>query len=876
MSTKNTRNQDSGGGDTTTWAANPAIQNVNIDGYNVTNVSNIILEKINGISYPQTIGTTGQVLSISSTANTVYWKNDIAGDTSVWAQFPATQDVDLSNYSILNISNISASTLNVSTDIYIQGVSISSSISNISSDLSSLTSTVADLSSYTYSISGAEKWAQFPATQDVDLSNYSISNISNISASTLNVSTDIYIQGVSISSSISNISSDISSLTSTVADLSSYTYSISGAEKWAQFPAIQDVNLSGYSISNINSAFLSNNLTVSGLATLSGAAIHNGLSVSGLATLSSLLILNNISGVREINSVDVNIHLGSNIIAIGEGSTTTNTGTNIVAFGPDAARNNTASTVIAIGLSAGVSNSSSNSIMIGLSAGAANKGSNLVAIGRSVGLNNSAANVVAIGTDVGRNLTATLGDSVLIGRLVANNASGDTVVGIGSNVLSNNKGGAVVAIGGGVLTNNTGNNVVALGVNLGSNNTGNDTIFLGRGCGISNTGNTVVGMGLQSCENNTGANVAVLSSFQGGRLNTGSGVVGMGFNVVYGNTGSSVAALGSFAGYLNTGNQIVALGTSAATNNSGANVVVIGNAAGIRNTGAHVVGLGSNAAYENTGSNVIAIGNRAGYLNTGSNSIFLGSNPNTAITNASSNQMIVYSVNGNSNALRVLLDSNYLGINCNTPLYTLDVNGSANINGHATLSTATILNNISVNRLNSITYPTSGASSGNVLTISSTPATAYWAPTPTAQVYGSFLYTLSMNIATDPVGIPLNATDISLGCQILNTSGIQVLHNGIYKTSFSLQLKHVGGGDVITYMWVRKNGIDVSNSGGQVRLKGTGDEIFPYCEYILPLSANDYVQLFAKTSTATVSAVADSVTGVPYIPSLVFNIFKLA
>jgi len=64
--------------DTNQWALYPAVQNVDISGFDLTNVN-----QINGAPYPPP-----------------------AGDVSTWATFPAVQNVDISGYAVTNVANI--------------------------------------------------------------------------------------------------------------------------------------------------------------------------------------------------------------------------------------------------------------------------------------------------------------------------------------------------------------------------------------------------------------------------------------------------------------------------------------------------------------------------------------------------------------------------------------------------------------------------------------------------------------------------------------------------------------------------------------------------------------------------------------------------
>ncbi len=109
------------------WSTFPATQNVNISDYVISNISavfvsnnltvsglttlssltiqnNLSVNQLNGASYPQVLGTAGQVLTISSTGNTLYWASTGGGgDIANWATCNAVQNVNLSGFSISNV-----------------------------------------------------------------------------------------------------------------------------------------------------------------------------------------------------------------------------------------------------------------------------------------------------------------------------------------------------------------------------------------------------------------------------------------------------------------------------------------------------------------------------------------------------------------------------------------------------------------------------------------------------------------------------------------------------------------------------------------------------------------------------------------------------
>lgn len=101
MSSKNTRNQAGGGG--ADWSTFPAAQDVDMDNYDFLNVGGI-----NNSSQSQA----GYVLTIS-TNKSLYWTTASGGTASAWSTFPATQNVDVNDKSLINVCNISSATLDV-------------------------------------------------------------------------------------------------------------------------------------------------------------------------------------------------------------------------------------------------------------------------------------------------------------------------------------------------------------------------------------------------------------------------------------------------------------------------------------------------------------------------------------------------------------------------------------------------------------------------------------------------------------------------------------------------------------------------------------------------------------------------------------------
>jgi len=182
-----------GGSTPSNWAAYPALEDVNFGGCNITNVQNlsisgsINLPKFTTIafgdptesfsignnnfdnqSYLKLTGPTyidGDLRlmdpAITGPDGTSLTYNGVTlgggGDITQWAGEVASGDVNMNNYSISNASNINASNVTVIGTLTVGGVSVTGGGGG-----------------------DASTWATYPATATVNMSNYSMSNLSNI------------------------------------------------------------------------------------------------------------------------------------------------------------------------------------------------------------------------------------------------------------------------------------------------------------------------------------------------------------------------------------------------------------------------------------------------------------------------------------------------------------------------------------------------------------------------------------------------------------------------------------------------------------------------------------------------------------------------
>ena len=112
---------------------------------------------------------------------------------------------------------------------------------------------------------------------------------------------------------------------------------------------------------------------------------------------------------------------------------------------------------------------------------------------------------------------------------------------------------------------------------------------------------------------------------------------------------------------------------------------------------------------------------------------------------------------------------------------------------------------------------------GDGLTLSGGVLTNTASPTPLGY-YGAF-YDTTSQIATSSGGFPnpnqnnsapmpmkFNSTEFSNGISIQNNSEITIANTGVYNIQFSAQLYNTGGSNEKVWIWLRKNGLDLSDT----------------------------------------------------------------
>lgn len=133
-------------------------------------------------------------------------------------------------------------------------------------------------------------------------------------------------------------------------------------------------------------------------------------------------------------------------------------------------------------------------------------------------------------------------------------------------------------------------------------------------------------------------------------------------------------------------------------------------------------------------------------------------------------------------------------------------------------------------------------------------------------------------IASTPMAIKYNTSEISDGVQIVNTSQIKVSHTGNYNIQFSAQLDKTDSGDDEANIWIRKNGSDVNWTNTKILVHGNNAKHVAAWNWVVSAQANDYFQIMWSSADTSMRIAAE--TGLtlptrPDIPSVILTVSQI-
>ena len=140
--------------------------------------------------------------------------------------------------------------------------------------------------------------------------------------------------------------------------------------------------------------------------------------------------------------------------------------------------------------------------------------------------------------------------------------------------------------------------------------------------------------------------------------------------------------------------------------------------------------------------------------------------------------------------------------------------------------------------------------------------------------YGSFADTTTQTASAinTPTAITFNTTELSNGVSIgTTTSQILFANAGIYNFQFSVQFENTATSLSDVYIWIRKNGVDVTGSAGLISVPnshgGTHGHSINGWNYFVSVNSGDYLQIYWSTSATTTTIKYYAAQTSPAIPS---------
>ena len=143
--------------------------------------------------------------------------------------------------------------------------------------------------------------------------------------------------------------------------------------------------------------------------------------------------------------------------------------------------------------------------------------------------------------------------------------------------------------------------------------------------------------------------------------------------------------------------------------------------------------------------------------------------------------------------------------------------------------------------------------------------------------YGSFYDTTTQTnlIGNIPRSMSLNSTDTTNGVSISGSTSpfntyIKTENPGVYNIQFSAQLDKTDAGKDEIVIWLRKNGIDLTDTATTITLTGNNGKQVAAWNWFVNSAANDYYQIIWLSADTNVRLLAETISGThPGIPSVI-------
>lgn len=107
------------------------------------------------------------------------------------------------------------------------------------------------------------------------------------------------------------------------------------------------------------------------------------------------------------------------------------------------------------------------------------------------------------------------------------------------------------------------------------------------------------------------------------------------------------------------------------------------------------------------------------------------------------------------------------------------------------------------------------------------------------------------------------------------TSIVKVFNSNVYNIQFSVQLKHGNSSKIDVDIWLRKNGANVADTNSRISLNVNDQHVVPAWNFVLPLTAGDYIELAWSSADTSVLAEYDPPATSPTrpaVPSIILTV----
>ena len=122
-------------------------------------------------------------------------------------------------------------------------------------------------------------------------------------------------------------------------------------------------------------------------------------------------------------------------------------------------------------------------------------------------------------------------------------------------------------------------------------------------------------------------------------------------------------------------------------------------------------------------------------------------------------------------------------------------------------------------------------------------------------------------------------TDVSQGVTLVSGSQLKVAAAGTYNIQFSAQSDRTAGSGTDTlYIWLKKNGNNVSNTATAVTISGgvLAAKTVPAWNFVVTANANDYFELVWQATDSSIQLTAIGASGnIPLIPSVIATVTQV-